>query len=161
MVNKAWFYPQAPSPPPYSPIIQGYHAAGAMAILEQFGFSDLPEAFKKASFHWPCDLLSLEPILHYKFGRLDLWFEQADQGDLPASLTDHVQQPNRTISACLGNRTSKTSAATLWYQNSRSWRPLVVDFTQNVEGVPPHPRLLALHVTRARVAHMSGAADLF
>ena len=68
MVNKARFYPQAPSPPPYSPIIQGYHAAGAMAILEQFGFSDLPEAFKKASFHWPCDLLSLEPILHYKFG---------------------------------------------------------------------------------------------
>lgn len=40
--------------------------------------------------------------------------------------------------------------------------PMVVDFTSQLEQVPPpDPDLLALHATCARVAHMSGAAEFF
>jgi hypothetical protein len=38
--------------------------------------------------------------------------------------------------------------------------PMVVKFTSKYEEAPlPEPRLLALHATCARVAHMSGAAE--
>jgi hypothetical protein len=40
--------------------------------------------------------------------------------------------------------------------------PMVVDFTSNLETVPPpNPKLLALHAACARVAHMSGATEFF
>jgi len=66
--------------PPSSPIIQTHYAAGAMALLEGFGFSHFAEAFEKTGgVHKLWNLLSLEPNLHAKFDRLDLWFERTSQ----------------------------------------------------------------------------------
>ena len=64
----------------YSPIIQTHYAAGAMAILEHFGLTALTDALKKSGgVHEAWNLLSLEPNLHTKFDRLDLWFERTSQ----------------------------------------------------------------------------------
>lgn len=51
-----------------------------MALLEGFGFSHFAEAFEKTGgVHKLWNLLSLEPNLHAKFDRLDLWFERTSQ----------------------------------------------------------------------------------
>ncbi|KAH0827303.1 hypothetical protein J3R83DRAFT_3927, partial [Lanmaoa asiatica] len=49
---------------------------------EMFGFSEFTEAFKRSGgFHQVWNLLSLEPKLHSKSDRLDLWFESTHQPD--------------------------------------------------------------------------------
>ena len=68
------------SPRLYSTIIRTHYATGAMAMLEQFGFSNLTEAFKQSGgVHQVWNLLSLEYNLHSKFNRLELWFESTDK----------------------------------------------------------------------------------
>ena len=51
-----------------------------MAILDHFGLTALTGALKKSGgVHEVWNLLSLEPNLHSKFDRLDLWFEHTPQ----------------------------------------------------------------------------------
>ncbi|KAG6375712.1 hypothetical protein JVT61DRAFT_3287 [Boletus reticuloceps] len=128
-----------------------YHAAGAMAILESFGFSNFTEAFRKSGgVDQVWNLLSLEPNLHKNFDTLRLWFE-------------HTQQPGR-YKICLLDKLDEGYIR----RNFRRPKPhvdgapMVVEFTSQFERAPPpDPRLLALHATCARVAHMSGAAEFF
>ena len=51
-----------------------------MVILEHFGLTTLTDAPKKSGgVNQVWNLLSLEPDLHSKFDRLDLWFEHTPQ----------------------------------------------------------------------------------
>lgn len=65
-----------------------------MAILENFGLTDLTEAFKKpGGVHQAWNLISLEPGLRSKSSPSDLWFKPIARcvfRNLSAMLTDHV-----------------------------------------------------------------------
>lgn len=60
--------------------LQTYFTAGAMAILDLFGFSKFTDAFKRSGgVHRVWNLLSLEPNTHSLFDGLNLWFESTHQ----------------------------------------------------------------------------------
>ena len=88
--NKVRCHPSALSPS-FPLIIQTHYAAGAMALLESFGFSHFTEAFKqKGGVHEVWNLLTLDSHLHAKFDCLDLWFERTGQVCHP-----EIRQPHR------------------------------------------------------------------
>jgi len=103
-----------------------------MAILEHFGLTALTDALKKSGgVHEVWNLLSLEPNLHSKLDRLDLWFEHTPQvrhstplRDLSVILTDHVCSPTVIKSACSARGTRDISGATLWDPNLTLMVPL-------------------------------------
>ncbi|KAG6375726.1 hypothetical protein JVT61DRAFT_2571 [Boletus reticuloceps] len=127
-----------------------YYAAGAMAMLESFGFSDFAETFRKSGgVHRVWNLLSLEHNLHRRFDALGLWFE-------------HTQQPGR-YKICLSDSLDEGYIRRTFKRPKPhvDGAPMVVEFNSLERAPQPDPRLLALHATCARVAHMSGAAEFF
>ncbi|KAF8445072.1 hypothetical protein L210DRAFT_3476143 [Boletus edulis BED1] len=127
------------------------YAAGAMALLESIGLSDFTEAFRNSGgIHQVWNLLSLEPNLCEKCDALELWFE-------------HTQQPGR-YKICLFYKFDEGYIRRIFKRPKPhvDGAPMVVEFTSQFEHAPPpDPRLLALHATCARAAHMSGAAEFF
>ena len=138
----------------------------AMAMLEQFGFSKFTDAFKQSGgVHSVWNLLSLEAQIHTKFDRLDLWFESTHQvcyseACQSCQLT-HVQ--SGCYEVCAFYKTDERYIRCLLGPKRHvDGVPVVVDFSSEVQGVSlPDPLLLALRAICARVAHMSGAAELF
>lgn len=55
-----------------------------MAILKHFGLEDLADELLAADgVHNLGNLLSFEPNIHAKFGRLELWFESTNEARCP------------------------------------------------------------------------------
>ncbi|KAI9567689.1 hypothetical protein HD554DRAFT_2267066 [Boletus coccyginus] len=116
-----------------------YYAAGAMAMLETFGWSKFTEAFKQqGGVHKVWNLLSLEHNLHCHFDTLSLWFESTSQ-------LNHYK-------VCVAKR----STGNLIYHNFVAHKhmadgaPIVVEFNAKYPNAPPpDPLLLALHATCA------------
>ncbi|KAJ7475698.1 hypothetical protein FB451DRAFT_1173712 [Mycena latifolia] len=126
----------------------------AIGILRMFGLDDLTDRLttigKPASasgFHILVNILSLNPILHAHFDALNLFLEpiadgEADKYDVHAAYLRIARQdiPSQVKFVSLLQATGLDPNGTKF--------PL------------PDPRLLALHAVCARVAHMSGAAEV-
>ncbi|KAI9573823.1 hypothetical protein HD554DRAFT_2251697 [Boletus coccyginus] len=128
-----------------------YYAAGAIAILNSFGWSNFTEAFiQQGGVHEAWNLLSLQEDLHHKFNALKLWFECTPQpGHYKICVSDGGAE--EFIHCLFVAPKSHVDGA-----------PMFVEFTSKVKEVPPpDPLLLAFHATCARVAHISGAAEFF
>ncbi|KAF9643386.1 hypothetical protein BDM02DRAFT_3273075 [Thelephora ganbajun] len=126
-----------------------HYAPGVLAILTQFGLERLAKALEAVNgVHEVWNLLSLEPHIHADFDSLKLWFESTDE-------------PNR-YEICFFNVTigRYIRAISIRPETSGPNAKMVDNFSSDWEGAPPpDPKLLALHATCARVAHMSGAAE--
>ncbi|KAF8130726.1 hypothetical protein EV363DRAFT_1450500 [Boletus edulis] len=122
-------------------------SSSALAILESFGFSEFSDKFNKSEgIHEVWNLLSLEHNVHQRFDNFELWFEATEE--------------LHCYKVCFSDEQDRVSFM------SKSSRlcidSFVVDFSSKDEQLtPPHPSLLALHATCARVAHMSGATEFF
>ena len=80
LLNKVLFYQWRSNSLSYSPTIQTRTAAGALSILESFGFSKLTNAFKEArGVHKVWNLVTLQHDLHSLFDTLELWFEHTEK----------------------------------------------------------------------------------
>ena len=118
LLNKVLFYPWQPNPPSYSPTIQTRTAAGALSILESFGFSKFTKAFKEAGgVHNVWNLLTLEYNLHTLFDSLKLWFEHTEK----VRYLETCQSPIHHVHRCTAieyvpftNITKDSSTGTLW-----------------------------------------------
>ncbi|KAF8120382.1 hypothetical protein EV363DRAFT_1190685, partial [Boletus edulis] len=122
-------------------------SSSALAILESFGFSEFSDKFNKSEgIHEVWNLLSLEHNVHQRFDNFELWFEATEE--LHCYKVCFSDEQDRV------SFTSKSSRLCI--------DSFVVDFSSKDEQLPPpHPLLLALHATCARVAHMSGATEFF
>ena len=59
---------------------QIHHASGALTIMRFFGLGDLVDSFLlRNGVHRLQNLLSLDPICHADFDRLNLWFEHTGE----------------------------------------------------------------------------------
>ena len=66
--------------PPSIPLVQTEHAVTAMAVLSHFGLENLvSDLLAKDGVHDTGNLLSLEPNIHIRFDRLNLWFEGTEE----------------------------------------------------------------------------------
>ncbi|KAJ7805948.1 hypothetical protein B0H14DRAFT_3882618 [Mycena olivaceomarginata] len=121
------------------------HASAAIGILRMFGLDDLTDRLttvgKPASasgVHILVNIISLNPILHAHFDALDLFLEPTADGE--ADKYDVHGIPGQVKFVSL---------------------PHAAGLDPNGTKFPlPDPRLLALHAVCARVAHMSGAAEV-
>ncbi|KAG6371800.1 hypothetical protein JVT61DRAFT_9155 [Boletus reticuloceps] len=138
---------QGTNPEGDSNVNKTYFTASALGILESFGFSEFSDKFNKSEgIHEVWNLLSLEHNVHQRFDNFELWFEATEE--------PHCYK------VCFFDELDRVSFMS---KSSRLCTdPFVVDFSSKDELLPPpHPSLLALHATCARVAHMSGAAEFF
>ncbi|KAJ7673290.1 hypothetical protein DFH06DRAFT_1467646 [Mycena polygramma] len=137
---------------PYDP--QRQHASAAIGILRMFGLDDLTDRLttvgKPASasgVHILVNILSLNPILHAHFDALNLFLEPTADGE--ADKYDvHAAYPRIARQDMPGQVKFVSLPQTAGLDPNGTKFPL------------PDPRLLALHAVCARVAHMSGAAEV-
>ncbi|KAJ7867771.1 hypothetical protein B0H14DRAFT_333427 [Mycena olivaceomarginata] len=138
---------------PYDP--QRQHASAAIEILCTFGLDDLTDRLttvgKPASasgVHILVNILSLNPILHAHFDALDLFLEPTADGE--ADKYDvHAAYPRIARQQGIPGQVKFVSL------------PRAAGLDPNGTTFPlPDPRLLALHAVCARVAHLSGAAEV-
>ena len=61
-------------------MVQTRYASGALTIMGFFGLGDLVDSFVlRNGVHCLENLLSLDPICHADFDRLNLWFEHTGE----------------------------------------------------------------------------------
>ncbi|KAG9308101.1 hypothetical protein JVU11DRAFT_12533 [Chiua virens] len=128
-----------------------YHAASAMAILRTFGFSKFASKFEvPGGVHEVWNLLTLGHDVHSLFDHLKMWFEYTDKPHRYKVCTSHGKY-DKYIQHLFAGHDRQVDGA-----------PMFVEFNSDyMQAPPPDPFLLALHATCARVAHMSGAAEVF
>ncbi|KAG9308858.1 hypothetical protein JVU11DRAFT_11488 [Chiua virens] len=128
-----------------------YHAASAMAILRTFGFSKFASKFEvPGGVHEVWNLLTLGHDVHSLFDHLKMWFEYTDKPHRYKVCTSHGKY-DKYIQHLFAGHDRQVDGA-----------PMFVEFDSDyMQAPPPDPFLLTLHATCARVAHMSGAAEVF
>lgn len=122
-------------------------AASALSILKVFGLEHLVNRLlPRDGVHDIRNLLSLEPNCHGYFDNLNMWFEHSEQ--MPGRYYVRVARED--------------------VEDSIRWHSFLstddrghpyTTFSQT--SMDPDPELLDLHAVCARVAHMSGAAEVF
>lgn len=123
-------------------------AANVIAILQCFGLEDrVDKLVPHDGVHDVKNLLSLAPHCHEYFDRLDLWFERSEH------------TPDRYYVCVSHDRYEDSLRQHTSYLATDDLGRRYTTFSQTPND--PDPRLLGLHAVCARVAHMSGAAEVF
>ena len=167
LLNKVLFYQWRSNSLSYSPTIQTRTAAGALSILESFGFSKLTNAFKEAGgVHKVWNLFTLERNLHSLFDSLELWFEHTEKVWYSETCQPHqfmmLQVHRYRVCTLDGDQEAFIYRNFVGGDRHINGAPMFVEFNVQLEKAPPpDPLLLGLHAACARVAHMSGAAEFF
>ncbi|EEB89238.1 hypothetical protein MPER_12689 [Moniliophthora perniciosa FA553] len=120
------------------------HAATALAMLKSFGLNTLVDTIMRCGVHDPTNLLTMVATWHAEFDKLKLWLEATSN--------------DNEYDICV--------ARDGWWQGFPNYprrvlfvsRPFEIGNETRTLALPD-PRLLAIHATCARVAHMSGAAE--
>ncbi|KAF9061998.1 hypothetical protein BDP27DRAFT_1484480 [Rhodocollybia butyracea] len=110
------------------------YAASVLAVLERFGYNI--NKLDGRNIHSMYNVMTLHGLVHDYFDQLRLWFETTD--------TPHRYEIKTLIS----------------YESTlRNVSPITTLTTPDPLIPLPDPKLLALHATCAKVAHLSGAGE--
>ena len=152
--------------PPWFPLLTLIpEATDAVAILSHFGLDDLVEEFIVASgVHNLGNLLSFEPNIRTRFDNLNLWFENIAEVRHWTIFQCHQlvtrAQVNR-YRVCVSQSVHEMYIRRHDYLPGNPREPLYITFSSSFPNSRlPCPILLGLHAACARVAHMSGAAEV-
>ncbi|EIW76716.1 hypothetical protein CONPUDRAFT_139441 [Coniophora puteana RWD-64-598 SS2] len=117
------------------------YASASWAITHRFGFQEILEDFNGKNVHSLKNILTLALDVHQEFDDLRLYLEE------------DISVPNRYYVRCTDGHPKAVHAAT----------PDHVTFStsDDVNFPLPEPKYLRIHAACCKVAHMSGAADIF
>jgi len=125
-----------------------HDATTAISILKSFGLNDFVQSLAEDGADRLGNLLSLDPISHIYFDKLNLWFE-------------YTEKPNR-YRVCVARPSHEVYLRKCGYLESDDRGRLFVTFSRTHDSQEfPDPHLVGLHAVCARVAHMSGATEAF
>ncbi|OCH92920.1 hypothetical protein OBBRIDRAFT_772567 [Obba rivulosa] len=114
------------------------YTARVWTVLKEIGYTNLSDLLSGQGIYSLENLLTLEPNVHTEFDTLSLWLE-----------------PVTGTSNCY--RIGSIYPITAWQISDE-----YVTFKSNVAGLPlPDPDLLNLHATCCKVAHLSGASEMY
>jgi hypothetical protein len=121
------------------------------AILECFGYKDLPDRLCGDGIHSLDNVMTLEYDIHAWFDELKLWFEAVVSGLQSVSPCSECLQDDKenTYNICV----TKERILGQFQVNP-------IEFTSADPDLPlPNPTYLKIHAACCRVAHLSGAGE--
>ncbi|KAJ7755330.1 hypothetical protein DFH07DRAFT_821852 [Mycena maculata] len=132
---------------------QRHHASAALSILKMFGLVDLADRLatignpaSATGVHALVNILSLNSLFHTHFDALKLFLEPIEDGE-DDEYDVYIAYP----------RIARDGPSRIKFVSLPRQKGVDPDGTKYPL---PDPRLLALHAVCARVAHMSGAAEV-
>ncbi|KAJ7710972.1 hypothetical protein B0H17DRAFT_914470 [Mycena rosella] len=138
--------------------LQQHYASAALSILKMFGLVDLADRLatignpaSATGVHALVNILSLNSLFHTHFDALKLFLEPTEDGEVEFCHDDeydvYIAYP----------RIARDGPSRVKFVSLPRQKGVDPDGTKYPL---PDPRLLALHAVCARVAHMSGAAEV-
>ncbi|KAH9919726.1 uncharacterized protein B0H18DRAFT_626457 [Fomitopsis serialis] len=116
----------------------------AGAIIERLGNFSCRDFLGDNVLNRPLTVFTAATAPHVKYGKLDLWLTAVEDGE------GEVIPDTYEVQYRWGEQLRLAIGVKI------SFRTAIID---NTPIPPPHPCLIALHATCARIAHMSGAAE--